>query len=369
MEESKSSNISITPTAPTLICKETEIKGWVIKRSDKYANWRKKYCFILRDQLCFSQDEEEQAHFAVDLRKCSSVKEVFYPQTSGSSISCAIEISINEKVVIFHEPREEYRSIWIDAIQKIISQYADNQSISDSTKSKEKGRAIMTELLQACKNGYLEEIKNLLRENEIDLNAKDNMGCTALYYAANGGHINVVKVLLESGSLPNKFAYNGTNSAIFGAVQRGSYDIVKMLIDAGGNIELKSKAGKPLLTFAIEMGDSSIIELIKSKKTCSSPKSIDKQDQADNPYSSYPTIMSKSVKRSQLNSESKVFTPKSKPISSKVLSPNSVASYSQYHYNNVNEQTNSNFNYFHPQVEINNHYSSYFMPYDSNMMQ
>jgi len=49
-------------------------------------------------------------------------------------------------------------------------------------------------LLDACEDGDLEKVKQLL-ENGADVNAKDKDGLTALMYASYNGHKEVVELL------------------------------------------------------------------------------------------------------------------------------------------------------------------------------
>jgi len=54
-----------------------------------------------------------------------------------------------------------------------------------------------TQLLGACSNGNVEEIKQLLNNEQINLNKTNNLGRTPLYNACENGHIEIVRLLLN----------------------------------------------------------------------------------------------------------------------------------------------------------------------------
>jgi len=65
------------------------------------------------------------------------------------------------------------------------------------------------EILKACTEGNMEEVKKLLKEDPTLINAKDWNGETPLHKAAINGHVELVKLLLEEGSNPNALSYEG----------------------------------------------------------------------------------------------------------------------------------------------------------------
>merc|ERR1719181_1225939 len=60
-------------------------------------------------------------------------------------------------------------------------------------------------------NGNLDLVKVLVesKENPVDINVQDTMGCTPLIWASRGGHVNVMEYLLENGADTNMSGYGG----------------------------------------------------------------------------------------------------------------------------------------------------------------
>tara|TARA_A100001035_G_scaffold242017_1_gene208282 strand:- start:113 stop:502 length:390 start_codon:yes stop_codon:yes gene_type:complete len=57
-----------------------------------------------------------------------------------------------------------------------------------------------TPLMIACKNGYLELVNMLLKQEQISVDQQDNNGNTSLSKAAQENHDDIVFVLIDTGS-------------------------------------------------------------------------------------------------------------------------------------------------------------------------
>jgi ankyrin repeat protein len=73
----------------------------------------------------------------------------------------------------------------------------------------------------------------LLNLPNIDLNAKDNYGASAIRYAALKGHTEIVKTLIEKGA---KIEFEGGYKLIFAACIGGNKELIKLMIDQGQSL-------------------------------------------------------------------------------------------------------------------------------------
>lgn len=123
------------------------------------------------------------------------------------------------------------------------------------------------ELIRAARNGNLKKVK-LLIQNGADINAKDNIGRTALIYAARVGHLKVAKLLIDKGVDVNaKDNYGWT--ALMHAAINGHPEVVKLLIDKGANINAKNDYGRTAFDYAYakEKRYAEIVNLLKAHET------------------------------------------------------------------------------------------------------
>eukprot|EP01038_Epipyxis_sp_PR26KG_P008292 gene8292-11222_t len=306
---------------------KSKIQGWVMKRGDKNTrNWRENFCFIEKSQLCFSQDPDEQAHQAVDLSQCISVREITVKQYNVQ-IDSAIEVTVNcSKSIVFHEPRENFRKEWLRIIRKVIREAGEIKeepespphqlflldsydtyerddvrtsnkeaatqkllenmgmiqvSINDNNEEDSMDIAQMTlcsysesflniqrtDLHNSCHKGYTEMVKQLIAEG-ADLNSLDEMGRTPLYYACGAAHLNIIKLLLFHGASPNVYGGDASRTnPLFAAIEEGSSETVLMLIQAEADITVTADNGETLLHYAIQLPDPSILRLLESAIT------------------------------------------------------------------------------------------------------
>lgn len=118
-------------------------------------------------------------------------------------------------------------------------------------------------LIEAVKNGNLDEVKSVLNSPEANINDVDsNYGKTALMYAAKSGRKDIVKLLLDKGADPNIVAW-GDETALRNAVKNGHKDIIKLLLDT--NAEFKKRSMGGALVEAAQQGHKDIVELLINK--------------------------------------------------------------------------------------------------------
>ncbi|MBF0263645.1 MAG: ankyrin repeat domain-containing protein [Gammaproteobacteria bacterium] len=81
--------------------------------------------------------------------------------------------------------------------------------------------------------GEATKLLNTLENNvNIDINAKDNHGMTALLYAANNDHFNAVKLLLKHGADINVLSPSGRNALIY-AIRNKNIELAHYLLSKG----------------------------------------------------------------------------------------------------------------------------------------
>lgn len=115
----------------------------------------------------------------------------------------------------------------------------------------------------------LEELIDFLKNENVDLNARNKYGNTALHVACNSIYsINneIVKLLLK---YPLDINAKGLDdyTALLYAIGKRDKNVVKILIDNGADVNIPDKYGKTPLMEATDMfdGDDTIIKLILEK--------------------------------------------------------------------------------------------------------
>ena len=73
-----------------------------------------------------------------------------------------------------------------------------------------------------CANGYLDKIKNMIENEDIDIHYNNDAG---LYFACRGGHLDVVKYLISL----NIDVFGNNNMSFIVACRGGHFNIVKYL--------------------------------------------------------------------------------------------------------------------------------------------
>ena len=95
----------------------------------------------------------------------------------------------------------------------------------------------MVKLIFAASFGLTNIVKYFLAQN-IDIEARDTFGTTALQSAAAGGHTDTVEALLAAGADVNKEAFLGL-TALDVAVKNGHEETVKALVSKGASLQAR----------------------------------------------------------------------------------------------------------------------------------
>ena len=149
-------------------------------------------------------------------------------------------------------------------------------------------------VFDVCRNGTLEDIKTLHKENPNSINKKNDAGYTPLILACYYGNedvvafliervdningtssygtplmaavvkrnINISKMLLNKKANPNIADTNGTTALHYATLFKET-EIVKLLLKAGANSNLKDGNNKSAYDYAIINGNHELLNLFK----------------------------------------------------------------------------------------------------------
>jgi len=126
-------------------------------------------------------------------------------------------------------------------------------------------------LINACRQGNIEDVQNCLRSNEIAINQSGTNGMAPLHYACEYGHINIVKLLLKHHEININLLDNDGLSPLQIAASRRHGEIVKMLlqqnnIDINKSITHSCPFRITLLDFICLYNHIDILELLLQHK-------------------------------------------------------------------------------------------------------
>lgn len=108
----------------------------------------------------------------------------------------------------------------------------------------------MCPLMNAAFKNLIEPAKILIADKNIDLEAKDVTGTTALSWASYSGSVEVMKLLIEAGADINSTDERSC-TPLMASLYREKYDAAELLIDSGADVNLSGKDGlTPLIRMA-----------------------------------------------------------------------------------------------------------------------
>ncbi|CAE8591095.1 unnamed protein product [Polarella glacialis] len=114
-----------------------------------------------------------------------------------------------------------------------------------------------------------EDIVSMLCAHKAELEAKDELGWTALCYAAGNHNFKATHLLVELKSDANAVNNRGRTPLMLG-VSEMAPEVVKALVEAKGDIEAEDSDEWCPLFFAIELADLDMVKwLVKQKADCS----------------------------------------------------------------------------------------------------
>jgi ankyrin repeat protein len=114
--------------------------------------------------------------------------------------------------------------------------------------------------MEAAWQGHL-QVASLLLEGGANLNARSQLGRTALMKAAGDGHPGVVKLLLDKAADANGKDTSGKTVLMYAATF-GDHDVVKLLLDRGAKINSREDTGWTSLMHAAAGGNVEVVNLL-----------------------------------------------------------------------------------------------------------
>ena len=122
-----------------------------------------------------------------------------------------------------------------------------------------------TPLIHAAFEGKMEIVAAVL-SNGANINHQDRNGWSALHFAVQERRLEAVEYLLAHGASVNlKDAYGNTPLWRATFDSRGTYDLVRLLVSHKSDPNSKNNAGNSPLDFAANIGDNTLVEILKSQ--------------------------------------------------------------------------------------------------------
>ena len=124
-----------------------------------------------------------------------------------------------------------------------------------------------TALGEAARCGYIDLMQEFLQTG-VDVNARDEGGCTPLMLAASGGQLEAVRLLITAGANVNvQDSRTGMTPLIWGVGTMGparvSLSIVRLLLDTGADPNIQANDGMTALDWATLNRREKLVETLK----------------------------------------------------------------------------------------------------------
>ncbi len=113
-------------------------------------------------------------------------------------------------------------------------------------------------IVQAAWRGQQSLVQSLLT-SDIDINAQDSSGYSALHRAAEEGHVPIINLLIKSGARTD-LADNKGNTPLMLAATKAKKEIPISLLTSSKNIDAKNKQGNNALILALKRNNTELVE-------------------------------------------------------------------------------------------------------------
>lgn len=116
--------------------------------------------------------------------------------------------------------------------------------------------------MMPLRSNALEAIDILLKKGAKPNVTSSSKGCTPLHVAVQFGHIQTVERLLKAKNLEIDATDQQGMTALHIAISRGYEDVCRYLIDSGASINISTKQGRTCLHLAANAGSTDIVDLV-----------------------------------------------------------------------------------------------------------
>jgi len=117
-------------------------------------------------------------------------------------------------------------------------------------------------ILETTKIGDLAQLKKILEEQPLLINARDEDGWTLLHYASYAGIKEVIEYLMEKGAEVNTEARICAWTPFFLSSLKGHREIAEWLLENGAQTDIKDNKGRSPLHVAVMRGHKEFIDFL-----------------------------------------------------------------------------------------------------------
>jgi len=116
-------------------------------------------------------------------------------------------------------------------------------------------------LHRAVESGQEQQVRDLLKQKNLDVNERAEAGWTALLYASAQGYPQIMRLLLDAGANPDIGNVTGITPLMYGALYK-NIDVCKILLEYGANLDLQDVHGGTALMVATRAGSPDVARVL-----------------------------------------------------------------------------------------------------------
>ena len=125
---------------------------------------------------------------------------------------------------------------------------------------------INLELLKYSKKGDKEKVLELLNNQKININYKNENGWTALHYACDEGNLKIVEILIKA-HIDINIKNNDKKTALHISAFRGYFDITKLLVENGADLNALDNEKNLAIHLCALNGHNELLAYLLEKKS------------------------------------------------------------------------------------------------------